>query len=130
MSLTRSGTMRHSKQTILAFLLACAISPAFLAAQRGTAATGQSSATSASQKSIKDQAEYDTYIAARNTQDPVQRAAALEAFVKQYPRSIGLTDALERIMAAYQEAGNAAKVEDAARRIIVIEPAHVRALAI
>jgi tetratricopeptide (TPR) repeat protein len=122
--------MRHSTRTVLAFLLACAISSAFLAVQSATAATGQSSATPARQKAIKDQAEFDAYVAARNAQNAAQRAAAMEAFVQQYPQSIVKIEALEQAMAAYQEAGNAAMVEDTARRIMVIEPAHVRALAI
>jgi tetratricopeptide (TPR) repeat protein len=122
--------MRHSKKTILAFLLACAISSAFLALQSGTAATSQSSATPTSQKATKDQAEFNAFIAARNEKDAVKKAALMEAFVQEYPQSIARIDALEQAMAAYQEAGNAAKLEDTARRIIVIDPAHVRSLAI
>lgn len=122
--------MRHSKKTILAFLLACAISSAFLAVQSGTAATSQSSAPPTNHKTIKDLAEFNAYIAAWNEQDWVKKAALMEAFVQQYPQSIVKIEALEQAMAAYQQASNAAKVEDTARRIIVIEPAHVRALAI
>jgi hypothetical protein len=122
--------MRHFRKTIIAFLLACAISSAFLTVQSGTATTSQSSATPTSKKQIKDPAEYDAYIAALNEQDTVKKAAQMEAFVQLYPQSVVKIDALEQAMAAYQQAGNAAKVEDTARRIIVIEPAHVRALAI
>jgi hypothetical protein len=82
------------------------------------------------QKVIKDPAEYDAYITALNTQDPVQKAAAMENFVKQYPNSVVKIDALEQAMSAYQQAGNAANVEDTAKRILAFEPKNVRALAI
>src|SRR5262245_52869102 len=52
----------------------------------GTGAA-QPSNTPANQKVIKDPAEYNAYIAALNTQDPAQRAAAMEAFVTKYPQS-------------------------------------------
>src|SRR5215510_3874849 len=84
----------------------------------------------ANQKVIKDPAEYNAYITALNTQDPAAKAAAMEAFVKQYPQSVVLTDALEQAMAAYQQAGNAAKVEETAKRLLQLTPNNVRALAI
>src|SRR5579864_516291 len=86
--------------------------------------------TPANQKVIKDPAEYNAYIAALNTQDPVQKAAAMEAFVKQYPQSIVLTDALEQEMAAYQQAGNGEQVEATAKRLLQLMPNNIRALAI
>lgn len=82
------------------------------------------------QKVIKDPAEYNAYITALNTQDPAQKAAAMEAFVKQYPQSVVLTDALEQAMAAYQQALNTAKVEDTAKRLLQLNPNNIRALAI
>lgn len=93
--------------------------------------TGQPGAnTPASQKVIKDPAEYNAYITAINTQDPAQRAAAMEAFVKQYPQSIMLTDALEQAMAGYQQVGNQAKVVEKAKQILSLTPNNIRALAI
>jgi tetratricopeptide (TPR) repeat protein len=102
---------------------------------QGTTPTGQGPAaqpsnTPANQKVIKDPAEYNAYITALNTQDPAQRAAAMEAFVKQYPQSIVMTDALEQAMAAYQQAGNQVQVEATAKRLLQINPNNVRALAI
>ncbi len=64
-----------------------------------------------SQKVIKDPAEYNAYITALNTTDPAAKAAAMEAFVTQYPNSIVKIDALEQAMAAYQQANNQQKVE-------------------
>jgi tetratricopeptide (TPR) repeat protein len=87
-------------------------------------------AAPARQKVIKDPQEYNAYITALNTQDSVQKAAAMETFVKQYPISIVKIEALEQLMSAYQQAGNAALVEDAAKRILALEPNNIRALAI
>jgi len=89
-----------------------------------------STAVAAQRKVIKDSTEYNSYIAALNTQDPVQKAAAMESFVKQYPNSIVKIEALEQVMGAYQQAGNAALVEDAAKRILTLEPNNIQALAI
>jgi len=81
-------------------------------------------------KVIKDQAEYNAYIAAFNTQDPAQRGAAFEAFLRQYPKSIVADDALEQALVAYQKSNNVAKVEEIAGRILKREPDNVRVLAI
>jgi tetratricopeptide (TPR) repeat protein len=86
--------------------------------------------TPAGQKTIKDTAEYNAYIAALNTSDPAQRAAAMEAFVGQYPASVVKIDALEQTMAAYQQAGDVAKVTSTANRLLELDPGNVRALAI
>ena len=81
-------------------------------------------------KTIKDPAEYKTYIAALKLTNPAQKAAAMEAFAARYPKSVVRIDALEQAMAAYQQAGNAPKVESSAEHILHIEPNNVRALAI
>ncbi len=87
-------------------------------------------APAVSGKVIKDVAEYNAYIAALNTPDPTQRAAAMEAFVVKYPASVVKIDALEQAVAAYKQAGNAAKVESTARRLLALQPDNIRALAI
>jgi len=84
----------------------------------------------AGQKVIKDPTEYNAYIAALNTQDPAQKAAAMEAFVTQYPGSVVKIDALEQAMAAYQQAGDRDKLASTANRILQLEPGNIRALAI
>lgn len=94
-----------------------------------TQAFGQQN-PSPGQKVIKDPAEYNAYMAALNTQDPAQKAAAMEAFVSQYPGSVVKMDALEEEMAAYQQAGNQAKLASTANRILEFDPGNVRALAI
>jgi hypothetical protein len=84
----------------------------------------------AGQKMIKDPAEYNAYIAALNTTEPAQKAAAMEAFVSQYPGSVVKIDALEQALAAYQQAANVAKLTSTANRILELDPGNVRALAI
>ena len=84
----------------------------------------------AAPKVIQDPAEYKAYMAAFNTQDAAARAAALEAFAQQYPKSVVLGEALASEMAAWQSAGNAAKVEQTAHSLLALEPGNVRALAI
>ena len=79
---------------------------------------------------LHDPAEYNAYTAALNTQDATARAQALEAFTQQYPRSVVLTDALEQAMAAWQQAGNADKVKEIARRLVTMDAGNVRALAV
>ncbi len=81
-------------------------------------------------KQIQDPAEYNAYMAALNTQDAGQKAAAMAAFLNQYPKSIVRIDAQEQEMAAYQEAKNPAKVIETARTILQENPNHIRARAI
>jgi tetratricopeptide (TPR) repeat protein len=54
----------------------------------------------------------------------------MENFIARYPNSVVKMDAMEQAMAAYQQLGITQKVEQTALRILQIEPAHVRALAI
>jgi len=82
------------------------------------------------QKVIKDQAEYNAYMTATTTQDPGQKAQALEAFVQQYPNSVVKEDALEAAMAAYQQAGNAAKASQVADTLLQVNPNNLSALAV
>ena len=89
----------------------------------------------ANQKVIKDQAEYNAYMAAlnlpsANPQDAAKKGAAMEAFIGQYPNSVVKTDALDQAMAAYEAAGNSAKVLEIANKILEINPNNVRTLAI
>ncbi|HLY99271.1 MAG TPA: hypothetical protein VKT33_09425 [Candidatus Angelobacter sp.] len=95
-----------------------------------TASLVMGQSASPNQKIIKDPAEYNAYIAALNTQDPTAKAAAMEAFIKQYPQSIVLADALDQAMAAYQAVYNQAKVVETAKRSLALNPNNIRALAI
>ena len=73
-------------------------------------------------KTIKDPTEYNAYITATQVADPAQKAAALEAFVQQYPNSVVKEDALNAAMGAYQQAGNGAKSMAIANEILQINP--------
>ena len=81
-------------------------------------------------KEIKDPAEYNAYVNAIQQQDPNAKAQALEAFIQTYPNSVMKIDAAEQLMAAYQQAGNAQKMIDAANKVLQMDPNNVRALAI
>jgi tetratricopeptide (TPR) repeat protein len=121
---------QYTKKALVTVMLAFAIA----ATSQQTAPpppTGQTqSGSTANQKVIKDPAEYNAYIRALNTQDPATKAAAMETFVQQYPKSIVVMDALEQAMAAYQQAGDAAKVVEVAKRVLQVTPNHIRALAV
>lgn len=107
---------------------ACAALSA-LAVCAGAQQTGQQNPGSGARKVIYDKTEYNAYITALNTQDPAARALAMESFAAQYPHSVVFTDALEQAMAAYQQAGNQARVLEIARRLLQLGP-NIRALAI
>ena len=86
--------------------------------------------TPASEKVIKDQAEYNAYMTALNDTNPAEKAALMEAFAQKYPASVVNVDALEQGMAAYQQTGNLAKVKELSASILNLEPGNIRALAI
>lgn len=92
----------------------------------GAAPSGQAT----QKKEIKDPAEYNAYVNAIQQQDPKAKAQALEAFIQTYPNSVMKIDAAEQLMAAYQQAGDAQKMIDAANKVLQMDPNNVRALAI
>jgi tetratricopeptide (TPR) repeat protein len=81
-------------------------------------------------KVIQDQAEYNAFVAASNTQDPTERAEAMEAFAEHYPKSIVAADALEEAMAQWQTVGDNIKVLEVAKELVNADEGNVRALAI
>lgn len=90
----------------------------------------QQPAEEPAKKAIKNHAEYEAYASAVKIGDPAQRATALEAFAQKYPRSVAVGQALTEALAAWRQAGNSDQVADAARRLLVAEPANIRAMAI
>lgn len=82
------------------------------------------------QKVVHDPTEFKTYMDALHVKDPAARGAAMEQFVARYPHSAALAVALQQAMGAYQAAGNGAKVEEIAGRLIKLDPKNVQALAI
>src|SRR3954468_16815854 len=93
------------------------------------AAQGAQGAQGAPQqkKEIKDPAEYNAYINAVQATDPNAKVAALEGFLQQYPNSVMKDDALELLMATYQQTNNPAKTMDAAQRLLQSNQCNVRA---
>lgn len=84
----------------------------------------------AQQKVIKDPSEYNAYMSATQQQNPQQKAAAFEQFLQQYPNTVVKEEALEQLMAAYQAANDAQKMQDAANRVLQVNPNNIRALAL
>ncbi len=93
------------------------------------ASAGQPAQAPQQKKEIKDPAEYNAYIQAVQQTDPAQKAIALEGFLQQYPNSVMKVDALELLMATYEQAGNPAKLNDTAARLLQVDPNNLRALA-
>lgn len=82
------------------------------------------------QKTIRDPNEYNAYMSATTQTDPAAKAAALEAFVQQYPQSIVKEEALVGAMSAYQQAGNVAKLTEAANKVLQAYPNNILALTV
>ena len=93
-------------------------------------AAGQQAAPQQQKKEIKNPAEYNAYVGAIQQTDPASKVSGLEAFLQQYPQSVMKEDALEALMIAYQQTGNAEKMNDAAQRLLQVNPDNVRALAL
>ena len=81
-------------------------------------------------KEIKDPAEYNSYTTSLNAADPKTKILGFENFVRLFPNSAYKEDALEQLMTAYQQAGETAKMVDAAKQLLQVNPNNVRALAL
>lgn len=128
------------KKSLVMFVLAFAVAAAAQTAQQqstppaagqqaGQAQAGQAQAAQTG-PTIKDPAEYNAYITAFNQTDPTAKAQALEAFLQQYPNSVMKVQALELLMASYQQANNSQKTVDAAQRVLQADPNNLRSLAV
>ncbi|MBV8206933.1 MAG: hypothetical protein JO041_09090 [Acidobacteria bacterium] len=71
---------------------------------------------------IKDQAEYNAYVAAVQASTPQAKASGLEGFLTTYPNSVAKADALNALMTAYQQTGNADKLQQTAQRAVDADP--------
>jgi tetratricopeptide (TPR) repeat protein len=122
--------MKKSLVAVVVFLAAIAAAQTSQPANPGQqGATAQSSSPSA-QPVIKDPAEYNAYMSAIQQQDVNAKISGLEAFLTQYPNSVVKMDALELLMATYQQSGNQAKTLETAQRVLQADPNNVRALAL
>ena len=97
---------------------------------QSAAQPGQATGQPQQKKEIKDPAEYNAYVGAVQQTDPNAKISGLEAFLQQYPNSVMKEDALELLMVSYQQTNNAAKMSDAAQRLLQVNPNNVRALAL
>ncbi len=104
--------------------------PAAQSATPPTSAAGttQTGSAAAGQITIKDPAEYNAYTNAVGQSSPAAKAAAIEAFLTQYPNSVVKPEMLEQLVGAYQQANDTTKTIDAARRLLAVDPNNLRAL--
>ncbi len=131
------------KQVVLASLLAAAGAaslPSFAVAQDATQTT-PSQATPAQTTPASpaagapaggqvqlSQEEYNAYQAGVTATTPAAKAAAFEAYLKQYPNSTLKVEALNAILFADSQSGDQAKTLDAADRLLAVDPGNLRAL--
>jgi tetratricopeptide (TPR) repeat protein len=100
------------------------------AQQAPSAGQAAPNAQAAKGPEIKDPAEYNAYVGAIQQSNPQAKASALESFLQQYPNSVMKKDALELLMAAYEQTGNTAKMQETADRLLQADPNNLRALAL
>src|SRR5947208_13913506 len=129
--------MKKPLVTMLLILATAALQP--LVAQQSSPAAGQSapqqaagqqSAPQQQKKEIKDPAEYNAYVNAVQQTDPKAKATGLQSFLQTYPNSVMKMDAMELLMASYQQAGDQQNTLDTAQKILQADPNNVRALAL
>lgn len=118
------------KTSVLAMVLACAVSAGAQAATQTQPGASGAPAASDQGPTIKDAAEYNAYINAIGQKDNNAKISALEAFLTQYPNSVVKVNAVELLMSTYQQAGNQAKFVDTAKRLLAADPNNLRALAL
>jgi hypothetical protein len=117
------------KKIVFAMLLVAAITA--VAQTAPAPAKGAAASTPPTQKKeIKDPAEYNAYVGAIQQQDAAAKVSGLEAFLTQYPNSVMKEDALELLMSAYGQTGNAAKAQETATKVLLANPCNLRALAL
>lgn len=122
------------KKVLVYLTLALCTAAAAQTQQQPTGAAGDQQAqgqqSQSGQKTIKDPAEYNAYVSALQQTDANAKVQALEGFLQQYPNSIVREDALEAIMATFQQQNNLASTAQAAQRLLQINQNHVPALAV
>jgi tetratricopeptide (TPR) repeat protein len=108
---------------VLAFTAVAVTSPRAAFAQAGGSQSGGSQAP-------LDPAEYNSYVSAVQSTNVQEKIAGLEGFLQRYPNSTVKEAALEQLMAAYQQAGNAAKMFETADKLLQAFPNNLRGLAV
>ncbi|MGA7685134.1 MAG: hypothetical protein WCA58_08980, partial [Terriglobales bacterium] len=121
------------KKIVLAMSLVAAVTAVAQTtpAPAATAPAAQAApAKPAQKKEIKDPAEYNAYVGAIQQADANAKISGLEAFLTQYPNSVMKEDALELLMSAYGQAGNAPKAQETALKVLQANPCNLRGLAL
>jgi hypothetical protein len=117
------------KTVVVASMLALAAGTfAALPAAHGQDTTAAAPAGGTQSITIKDPAEYNAYTNAVGQSSPTAKAAAIEAFLTQYPGSPVEKDLLVQLVNAYQQSNDTPKTVDAARRLLKVDPTNLRAL--
>ena len=79
---------------------------------------------------IKDPAEFNAYQNATTQTDPKAKAAAIEAFLTQYPQSVVKNSMISDLVDAYTQSQpqDPAKIVDAAQRLLQVDPNNLKAM--
>ncbi len=77
---------------------------------------------------IQDPAEFNSYQNATTQNDPAQKCAALESFLKSYPQSTAKSAALAQMMDCYNQTNNTDGLLSTATRLLQIDPNNMQAL--
>jgi hypothetical protein len=85
-------------------------------------------AQDASQITIQDPAEFNSYQNAITQTDPGQKAASLEGFLQAYPQSVVKKAVLDQLIDCYNQLNQPAKVIDAATRLLQVDPNNIKAI--
>jgi tetratricopeptide (TPR) repeat protein len=77
---------------------------------------------------IQDPAEFNSYQNATTQNDPAQKCAALESFLKTYPQSTAKSAGLDQMIDCYQQTSNLDGALSAATRLLQIDPNNEKAI--
>jgi hypothetical protein len=77
---------------------------------------------------IQDPAEFNSYQNATTQNDPAQKCAALESFLKTYPQSTAKSAALDQMIDCYEATGQMDNIVSAAQRMLQIDPNNQKAI--
>lgn len=123
------------KKVLVAIMLALGVTASAQQSQTPPAgaqpgSTAQAEAAQPQQKTIKDPAEYNSYVGAVQLPDAASRIVALEDFLVRYPNSVVREDGLQALLGVYQQTGNVPKAVETANKLLQINPNNLAALAI
>ncbi len=118
------------KKVVLASFLACAAIASGLpiaSAQGASSAAAASAAANCAAPAQMPAAEYAVYNNAMTQATPQAKAGGLEQYLTQFPQSSVKATVLEALMSLYSTF-DAAKTQDAADRLLQVDPTNVKAL--